>query len=171
MTLIEFLLTRIAEDEAAAKAATPGPWVTHDMSDANFDSLNHAGWWWVWAESRLPYYGGVLEADRYGKPDVDDKGDPRGAVGTGAITDSDDGNTEKSDVEHIARHDPVRVLAEVEAKRATVKNFSDWVAVNQYRQRVYDPTYLLADRTLRDGVQHLAAVYADHPDFDVSWRP
>lgn len=47
---------------------------------------------------------------------------------------------------HIARWDPVRVLAECEAKRTII--------------------YLQVPV-----LQYLALAYADHPDYDESWRP
>lgn len=46
---------------------------------------------------------------------------------------------------HIARYDPARVLAECAAKRAVIP---------------YSPPKTL---------QHLAAVYADHPDYRQEW--
>jgi hypothetical protein len=56
---------------------------------------------------------------------------------------------------HIARHDPARVLAEVAAKRALVEMDED---------DRYSDAYVVAIRAL-------AAVYADHPDYDEAWRP
>ncbi len=50
-------------------------------------------------------------------------------------------------VTHIALHDPARVLAEVKAKR-----------------RIVDDSRILA-------LCALAAVYADHPDYETRWRP
>jgi Family of unknown function (DUF6221) len=71
--------------------------------------------------------------------------------------------------EHIARHDPARVLADVAAKRAIVALHDDeggahecvghdsaWGTVTDYERDC---------RTLR----LLAAPYADHPDFDPAW--
>lgn len=58
---------------------------------------------------------------------------------------------------HVARHDPARVLAEVEAKRQIVSEVTgryleSWTAV----------THILAC---------LALPYADHPDYNPTWRP
>ncbi len=54
---------------------------------------------------------------------------------------------------HAARHDPTRVLAECAAKRAIIeqaeRSDSGW----------WESIY----------VAILAAVYADHPDYDPSW--
>ena len=54
---------------------------------------------------------------------------------------------------HIARHDPARVLREVEAKRKIVRD----VACGFY------------DSDYDEAVEHLAAVYSDHPDYDPDW--
>lgn len=66
------------------------------------------------------------------------------ANGEGALDWADDGDP--TDI-HIARHDPARVLAECAAKRAVI---------------VYSPPKTL---------QHLAAIYADHPDYQQEWAP
>ena len=52
--------------------------------------------------------------------------------------------------------DPARVLAEVAAKRAIVA--SEYAP---YKPLAAQPTVTL---------KHLAAVYADHPDYDPAWR-
>lgn len=71
--------------------------------------------------------------------------------------------------DHIIRHDPARVLAEIEAKRriltaldaATTKSVGAAVGVD-------------AQDGLVSGLHHaarqLAAVYADHPDYRAEWR-
>ena len=89
----------------------------------------------------------------------------RGPSGSPEVEDTEQG---KADVDHIARHDPARVLREVEAKRAIVADYAD--ACAKYR----------ADRTeFRAGERfaallaatRLAAVYADHPDYREEWKP
>jgi hypothetical protein len=62
-----------------------------------------------------------------------------------------DGGWLSDRVEHIARHDPARVLADVEAKRRIV----EWDA----------------EQPVDRGVLNiLASVYADHPDYREEWR-
>ena len=64
--------------------------------------------------------------------------------------------------EHIARHDPARVLAECEAKRRIVE---------AHRKQVEDDdprAWIVASQI---ALRSLAAVYADHPDYDEAWRP
>lgn len=53
---------------------------------------------------------------------------------------------------------PARVLAECAAKRAIVDS---WRRVQSVGTNGFGPGAL----------QHLAAVYADHPDYDEAWRP
>lgn len=90
MTLTEFLLACIAEDEADAQDATPGPW---------------------WNESgtvHAPYpFGRDLTAGNGGACH------PLNAQGS-------NGRDADADAEHASRHDPGRVLAECAAKRAIV---------------------------------------------------
>ncbi|MFE6597215.1 DUF6221 family protein [Streptomyces albidoflavus] len=79
----------------------------------------------------------------------------------------------RATVYHIARHDPARTLAEVEAKRK---------AVHFYEQAVHSlgasapgapPHDLMtgAANTARAILQALATTYADHPDYRDAWRP
>lgn len=56
---------------------------------------------------------------------------------------------------HIARHDPARVLRECAAKRALVYTLGGGGPI---------------DDTVRNDLAPLAAVYADHPDYDEAWR-
>lgn len=72
--------------------------------------------------------------------------------------------------DHIARHDPARVLADVAAKRAIVDAFVE------YRDELAGaPGAEMRDvgrmEGLEEAVRHLAAVYADHPDYDQEWTP
>lgn len=73
---------------------------------------------------------------------------------------------------HIARHDPARVLREVEAKRGVVRQYEGVreqarhpvSADNRMRARV-------AQGELGDVLRLLALPYADHPDHRSEWRP
>lgn len=133
MTLTDFLLARIAEDEAMARdalhadAVTPGSWMTeHHNSEYHAEpdcchiaEDRHGHYWTVASEVYIPI------------------------------------------AEHIARHDPARVLAECGAKRDIIEmacNIDD-----------SDDEYAVS---LRDGVlATLALPYVDHPDYDEAWRP
>lgn len=64
---------------------------------------------------------------------------------------------------HIARHDPARVLAECEAKRQII----------EWHDPAHDPCDA-HDAEFKsipcDTLKALAQPYADHPDFDPSWK-
>jgi Family of unknown function (DUF6221) len=68
---------------------------------------------------------------------------------------------------HIARHNPARVLREVEAKRAIVRRCG-W-SVNEpdrYPNGLVSPRAVLARQNLSD----LAAAWNDHPDYRAEWK-
>lgn len=68
--------------------------------------------------------------------------------------------------EHIARHDPARVLREVEAKRRAMGRHHDFQG--RCAGCGNDLIHPITDcPELRD----LAAAYADHPDYRAEWRP
>lgn len=95
--LVEFLLARIAEDEAAAHAASPGGWRYGDVESVAGGTL--------YDETR------TIASLVYEQPEDHD-----GTVVRHLLTPEADANGR-----HIARHDPARVLAECEAKRRIVK--------------------------------------------------
>jgi len=67
---------------------------------------------------------------------------------------------------HIARHDPARVLAEVEAKRILLGDHERFVAERRRMMGGWD-SYPEASPVLTA----FAAAYADHPDYREEWRP
>lgn len=90
-----------------AEAATPGEWSVFDMDEAEHakdEPLNPPGkgWYWVWANDRLPYYGAVLEPQR---------DHPNAPIGSAAINDSEGGPQEQADAAHIASWHPAIALA------------------------------------------------------------
>jgi hypothetical protein len=124
--LTEFLLARIAEDEAVAREATRGPWL--------FDAISGA----IYApEERTATYVHLREDVVYG----------------------DDG-VFSHNAAHIIRHDPARVLAEIEAKRAALAEFVD--AADGGNGEGY-----MAERAM----QYMALPYAEDPGFREVWRP
>lgn len=133
VTLTEFLLARIAEDEAKARAAGGQVWA----------SLNRS----------------------WDSPDVRD---------IAAMS----GQTERLFAvpmdydEHVARHDPARVLAECEAKRRILELHPESPRYI-YEQTMADPepTEVYAGTDVPHELLWLALPYADHPDYDESWRP
>jgi hypothetical protein len=80
--------------------------------------------------------------------------------------------------DHIARHDPARVLREVVAKRALVKRHRPEVAGYGPLE---DDLYCKAESSDEDlwyakpwpctDILALAAIYSDHPDYREEWKP
>jgi hypothetical protein len=171
VTLTEFLLARIAEDEEVARDASPGGW--------SFPGIESVA-------------GGTLyDATRriadvvYEQPEDHD-----GRIVRHLLVPEADVNGA-----HIARHDPARVLAECEAKRRIVEWHENWpVLVRTEPKMETDPadirgytmrmTQQIQWQTEREYFRRfgeappsgpilrlLAAVYADHPDYREEWRP
>lgn len=121
-TITEFLLARIAEDEAVARAALPVP----DLESPRWLPAN--------LKRRFGFISGY-------------------------------------EVDHMARHDPARILAECAAKLAIIEHadkvnalepeFTDYV----WQGALEMNTPKLGDQILRT----LASVYADHPGYQQEW--
>ena len=156
MTLTEFLLARIAEDEAVARAA-----IERDGDHWATESLGHDG-------SRI---NGTV-----------DKGNPRAYSGSPELWD-DEGALGMRDetAAHIARWDPARVLAECEAKRRIVELHEDGgnYSIGGYGGPVV--TYIACSMCGTAGeydepwpcgtLRLLALPYVNHPDYQEEWRP
>lgn len=144
MTIVEFLEARLAEDEAAANAATipardgygPHP----ELSE------------WQYAGDEVEYVSTPeMLAHKYPQ--------------TYYVTMDSEGLTPSVGEQvgpHIARHDPVRVLREVAAKRTIITEH----CVGSDPCDAHDAWY---ESIPCDTVRALAAIYADHPDFDPTW--
>jgi hypothetical protein len=71
---------------------------------------------------------------------------------------------------HIARWNPARVLAECEAKRRIIGMYErahDAETTDRHLWAAYREERTAFQRAL----EALALPYADHPDYDESWRP
>ncbi|MGW1463861.1 DUF6221 family protein [Streptomyces sp. NPDC002308] len=99
-----------------------------------------------------------------------------GMTRTGVVVDI----VEPNDIEtvaHIAANDPASVLREVEATRAAVDQCAYWNE-RAAREATDPPKYpqpgldigLLLD-ALNPALRALALPYADHPDYQETWRP
>jgi Family of unknown function (DUF6221) len=137
--LVAFLSARLDRDEAVAKAA-----------------FGKSGRWWrrlrqIFLNGPPVPAGALLEGD----PEVDDE---EADIFIADIVVYDEGRPSEEEFEHIARHDPARVLREVEAKR---KILAEYVA--------YTESYVTQARQLEFSIACLAAVYSDHPDYDPEW--
>lgn len=145
MTITEFLLARIAEDEWAAWLATKGPWTAdHGYINAGTQPVVSGG---------FDSAGSLDESCRW------------------------------EDAVHIARHDPVRVLAECEAKRRIVDRYIDahervlayrnprWEDGMDERDRIERRLQEARNATAEFALRALALPYVNHPDYDEAWRP
>ena len=143
MDLVEFLRARLDDDERAARAATPGPW-TADREVA----------------------GAVGPLDDCGRPDC-----ARMMVQVLETDDDDAPHPVRETAAHIARHDPVRVLAEVKSKRRIVaRHAGDHMCPKPQD----DHSWIEAGETVEGlwpcgDLLDLARSYADHPEYDVVW--
>ena len=79
-----------------------------------------------------------------------------------------------SDARHIARHDPARVLREVEAKRRLIDDYLDLVKSrppDRYAPAGEpDATWAMAECIFRVLCRD-AAIWRDHPDYRQEWKP
>jgi hypothetical protein len=134
LTLTDFLLARIAEDERVANLAAPAPWEYQDVDSVGGGRICDTT---------------VEIANMFYDPDGE-RVDPRIRKTV---------RSEQADLtaEHIARHDPARVLAECDAKRRIITTIQRWL----------DTGYPTLDHVLFA----LALPYADHPDYRSEWRP
>lgn len=152
MRIDEFILARVAEDEATARAAAGG--LSPERWSANEDggtlvvrtSIGSMGW----------CFGGGS-----GVWQCDDPYDDCGEYQFLAERESS----------HITRHDPSRVLAECEAKRRIIDAaWCDHEFIEMDRGYGLDRSEMAERNDYPSIIRILAAVYADHPDFDPEWR-
>jgi hypothetical protein len=76
------------------------------------------------------------------------------------------------DVRHIARHDPARVLREVQAKRKVIELYEYAVAAWLLdRDKPNPPTVHLGEKAMAEAVlQALALPYSGRPGYREEWR-
>jgi hypothetical protein len=154
MILVEFLLARIAEDEAAARLAIPPRWddaepTPHWRHDGNPSGAFMAGQMVI------------------------------GQASSWREVDQDGGRFAR----HIVRWDPARVLAECEAKRQIIDMHTSTESVVRMLDALdntadpvgnkTDPVALgiaqAALVTLEAVLKSHAQPYAEHPDYDEAW--
>lgn len=152
--IVAFLRARLAEDEAAAKAAHPGPW-SADATQVTAPS-----------------------ADGFHIPD---------SIADGTLYGDMHEPMNEADAAHIARHDPARVLTEVEAKRQILELHV--IEVQHRDTPPFDPHtgerlpdeyevscslcgWVTEDPTAACPTLHLLALpYATHLEYRPEWRP
>jgi hypothetical protein len=136
--IVDFLLARIAEDEAVAnRCARLAP--IKEPKD------------WMWQQSdRNPLLVEVVQP-------------------WGVSTPLAQVHSFASQAAHIARWQPVRVLAECEAKRRIVQRAQFAAEAGQSARTTGVEDAI--DLTLDSVMELLALPYADHPDYREEWRP
>ncbi|MGO3150489.1 ead/Ea22-like family protein [Glutamicibacter ardleyensis] len=77
-----------------AENATQSNWIPYEPGD-------EPGYWWVWQEDKLPWYGGIAQVS---------ESDP-GSVCQAMTTDGNNPEQDKADATHIATFDPPTILA------------------------------------------------------------
>ena len=89
---------------------------------------------------------------------------------TDEITIYDEGGHSPRQAQHIALHDPARVLADLEAKRAILARVAEDAAIawSPRAQAVPDCDWHLIAMA-RDVLKLLVQPYREHPDFDRAW--
>jgi len=152
MNVSEFLEARIAEDEAVARRASPGPWSFADIASVGGGTI---------------YDPTVAIANV--SWDVEDINSPIRRTRPAWQADATG--------IHIARHNPARVLAECKAKRA-IADLHGPVEDRGWQSGVaHDFLWCGSCGTLDDApvpfpcetLEALASVYADHPDYRPEW--
>ena len=172
MNLVEFLKVRLDEDEEAARAIERRHWDTHDTHVSA---------------------GGHCAAVLSRNPDDEWDVQPVAWLPTFQMVGWDVPGP-WANAAHIARHDPVRVLAEVDAKRRILDEHpevttysTDFAGTERIEVpewacgRCADPTDGRSGIDIGNGRWHeefpcrtlrlLALAYADHPDYQQEWRP
>jgi hypothetical protein len=76
--------------------------------------------------------------------------------------------------EHVAEHDPARVLRGIDAERKLLALYVkyeciDWETFEAESEHA--PSLVSLRAAYRDAVRHHAAVYADRPGYKEEWRP
>lgn len=91
-----------------------------------------------------------------------------------------DGDDQSARARHLARHSPARVLISCEARRQIVHNSMDVdpdQVVELFALEPQGSAELPREQTVAEMqffervLRYLAVTYADHPDYELQWRP
>lgn len=99
---------------------------------------------------------------------------PEGRAGWDDVVDwvyDEDGTSR----EHIARHDPARVLRDVEAKWQVLRLYTNAASAVMHASGFQPRRTAIQDETcveiLGEALKALALAWSDHPDWREEWRP
>lgn len=81
------------------------------------------------------------------------------------------GTLRPGEAEHVARHDPARVLADVAAKRRILGEALDKADGGHEYYPPDDIVNDIRERAFKLVLEALALPYSDHPDYRDEWRP
>lgn len=154
MTIVEFLEARLAEDEAAAREAiTPDRPGTHWEWESTADDDDPESPRWLRTVEEFPTTSGV--GDLPGFPlGYDCKAEPSPAM------------------DHIARHDPARILREIAAKRSVIGKYLWADRVREQMEEDDDDVkweWIFKSEALVEVLRALSCIYSDHPDYQKEW--
>lgn len=196
MDVREFLEARLAEDEAWARAASTPYRYAAPGSTPPEDGVH---WTWVVGEDWTPVKVDPVGEDTVGGPEhygyhvnlasVEEWPDKTYPTRPMAHTIANYMmEVESAAAGHIVRHDPARVLRDVEAKRLILARHTpeeQWVGPKEASTLYavwctgcwdgncvtdYDMTCSQENWPCPE-VRALASVWSDHPDYDPSWSP
>lgn len=138
MTMIEeFIQARLDDDERIARAATELPSVA-----PKYPAKRPA---WEPEEWAVDEFGDVRTVNGASDPILTDSGSARS----------------RQAADHIARHDPARVMQQVTALRDAV--------VSIRLQNIYPNGYDLDEVNFRADLRPIAAIWSDHLDYQREW--
>jgi hypothetical protein len=151
--LIDWLRAQLADDQRKAEAATPGPWWDSKVLAApGHHTIRGGPDEWRGFDGSLG--GDTLPIARV-EPAPDDEG--------GFVTNHD------ADAEHIARHDPARVLREVDSFRKIIAEYGPARPKGLETQSEARHGGILD--AYRAALLILAAIFDDRPGYREEWRP
>jgi hypothetical protein len=167
LSIVDFLNARLAEDEAVAQAA-----IDPDRPGAN--------WEWIDPDddTAADFEDGSLVVGSLRT--VEDFPTRSGVGDLPAFIIHTAEDVMEGAAVHIVRHDPARVLREVEAKRAVIAEHATMTAIwwpdveaieVECCERCSNDEHEVAVEAPCPTLLALAAVYQDHPDWREEWRP
>lgn len=161
--LVAFLRDCLDEDQAGALAAATMPGGYNDRTGAPGPAGRDGR---TWQARDAAYYEDPYWSITTTPPGTEETIE---LVGSGA----EGGGVHMAEVAaHIARHDPARVLAEVEAKRAIVDHAEYWFTTLRQTPEGWTVETCTAYRMAMEWtLRRLAAPYADRPGYQQEWRP